>query len=441
VAEKVIDRIKAVDPGSDQIDLSRFLIAENYFVRQEYKSAADAYNKVRTEKIPEKFRGALLFHRGWSCAEAGENTSAINAFSQLIESQPNDPQLPEALAKRGLAHKAAEDWKNAQADFDTIIAKYPDSAVAELAYEQSALVQGQRKEVASMIATFGELLKKFPQSRAAPGAWFWIGSGHFDLKQFDQAIAPLEKARQLDPKTYDTEASLKIVLSYYYQQDMKNLIRSVEAERVKDGGDKRVPRPVYQFIGLKSFELDDMAAADKFLTLASTPDEPSETDYRVWFTLSEARLANHRYEGALSAVEHHLEKPDLSPQQKAKALLNKASALYHLQRLDEAWPLINEALRLRPEPEARVQAYLRLLLGDIAFARGEFEHAAAIYVVPGQMFDDPEITPLALWKIMHALNKAGKSKEAEDYRVDLEKRFPKFRPPPSPKVEARSAGI
>jgi hypothetical protein len=65
-------------------------------------------------------------------------------------------------------------------------------------------------------------------------------------------------------------------------------------------------------------------------------------------------------------------------------------------------------------------------------------HAAAIYVVPSQMFDDEEITPLALWKTIQALEKAGKPTEAAAYQTDLKKRFPKFAPPAGPRPAATS---
>ena len=78
--------------------------------------------------------------------------------------------MPEALAKRGLAHKATADWKNAQTDFEKIIESFPKSPVAELAYEQCALVRGQRKDTEGMITTFKALLEKFPATRAAAEA-------------------------------------------------------------------------------------------------------------------------------------------------------------------------------------------------------------------------------------------------------------------------------
>jgi TolA-binding protein len=427
VATQAIERIQATNPDSPQIDLSRFIVAEHFFTRLVYAQAAQAYKEIRVDKLPENLRQPLLFRRGWACQASGDAPTAIASFSQWIEANPDDPQMPQALAKRGLAYKSTEDWKSAQADFDAIIEKHPKSPVAELAYEQGALVRGQRKDTPGMIATFQALLKNFPATRAAAEAHFWIGSGHFELKKYAEALPDLVKARELDPKAYERDASLRILLCHYYQSDVPNLVKAVEAERIKDSPNTRVPRQVYQFLGLKFFEQAEMPLADKYLGLASTPDKPEETDHRVWLALSDARLANRHWDGAVVASDNFLRRSDLPPPQRAKGMLNKARALFALQKPDEATPVINEALRL--QPEARVQAHLRLLLGDIAMSQGDPAHAAAIYVVPSQMFDDEEITPLALSKTVAALEKAGKSKEAEEYRADLTKRFPNFREP------------
>lgn len=426
-AERVIARIKQINPKSEQLDLCYFILAEFYFTRQIYANAAAAYREVRADKLPENLRGAMLFRRGWACEAAGDYAGAIAALSPFIEAYPQDPNVPQALAKRGLAYKATEAYKNAQDDFDRILREFEDSPVAELAYEQSALLKGQRKDPAGMIATFEEMLRKFPHTRAAAEAWFWIGSGHFELKDYEKAIPALQKALEIDEKTYEKEANLRILVSYYYLQDVKNLTRMVEQERRKPEPETRVPREVYQYLGLKYFEAGNMPEADKYLTFASTPDRPQDTDYRIWFTLSEARLANGHFEGAVQAADFYLRKADLPPPQQAKGLLNKARALYGLQKYAEAAPVINEALRL--QPEARVQGNLRILNGDIALAQGDPAEAAQRYVVPSQMFDDEEIAPLALWKLVQALEMAGNTVKAKEYREDLSRRFPKYRPP------------
>jgi tetratricopeptide (TPR) repeat protein len=278
-----------------------------------------------------------------------------------------------------------------------------------------------------MIETFQKLLEFKPDTKAAPSAWFWTGQGYFELKKYEDCIAPFEKARKLDSGAYDKEASLKIMLAYFFLRDLENLTQAVETERRKPDGPSRVPRAVYQFMGLKYFELERMPQADQYLSFASNPTEPDQTDYRIWYTLSEARLQNNHFDGALFAAEQFLKKADLPPSQQAKGLLNKATAYYQMKKYNDAKPIVNEALRL--QPEARVQAYLRILLGDIAAAEGRFDDAAQSYVVPSQMFDDTEITPLALWKTVQALEKGGKAADAIGYKQDLEKRFPRFTPP------------
>jgi len=73
-----------------------------------------------------------------------------------------------------------------------------------------------------------------------------------------------------------------------------------------------------------------------------------------------------------------------------------------------------------------------MLLGDVAAAQGNYANAAQRYVLPSQMFDDPEITPLALWKTMKAFEQAGDQNQASDFQKDLAKRFPKWHPPTAP---------
>ncbi len=437
-AERIIERIKGMNPASEQLDLCHFILAEYFFTRQVYAQAAVSYREVRAENLPENLRASMLFRRGWSCEEAGDHAGAIASLSPFIENNPEDPQVPQALAKRGLAYKATEAYKNAQDDFDRLLRDFATSPVAELAYEQSALLKGQRKDMAGMIATFEELLKKFPRTRAEAEAWFWIGSGHFDLKNYQEAIPALEKALALDEKSYDKDAHLRILLSYYYLQDVKNLAKVVEKERLKEQPETRVPREVFQYLGLKFFEAGNMPEADKYLSFASTPDRPGDTDYRVWFTLSEARLANGHYEGAVQAADHYLRRAELPPPQQSKGLLNKARGLFGQKKYDEAGPVINEALRL--QPEARVQGNLRILNGDLALAQGDPAEAAQRYVVPSQMFDDEEIAPLALWKLIHALEKAGNTAKAKEYREDLSRRFPKYRAPLADNTPGTSQG-
>ncbi len=426
-AEAVIGKLKESQPNSEQIDLCRFLVAEFFLTKNEFGSASKWYSGIRTDKLPENLRLPCLFRRGWAAQEAGENTSAVTALGQFIASAGTDPNVPRALALRGMAYKGLQNWASAQADFDQIIAKYPGAGEEEIAYEQSALIRGQRDDRAGMIATFTKLLEKFPKTKAAPSAHFWIGRANFELKKYADALIPLDQARRIDAKTYDKEASLMIILSYYYLPDFKNLTTQVEGERQKEGGDQRVPSLVYRALGLKAFEVGENGAADKWLTLHTTYEKPADKIHsQVWSNLAEARLANGHFDGAVTASDNFLATQQV-PQVKAKTFLTKGRALLGLKKYEDANKAAQEALDL--QPEAGVEARIRLLMGDVQMAQGQFETAAGIYGIPGIMFDDPVITPLALWKTAGALEKAGQADKAAKTREDLKKRFPKFTPP------------
>jgi tetratricopeptide (TPR) repeat protein len=86
---------------------------------------------------------------------------------------------------------------------------------------------------------------------------------------------------------------------------------------------------------------------------------------------------------------------------------------------DEADKVAQEALQV--VKDGKLQAELLILEGDIYAAQGDklaaegqqaaavekWKAAAAKYAVPSQFFDDPDVTPDALYKAAKALEKAG----------------------------------
>ena len=64
-----------------------------------------------------------------------------------------------------------------------------------------------------MTATFQKLLKEFPKSAAAAQAHYYIGKSAFEAKDYETAIAEMNKARQLNKEQYGTLAALRIMSS------------------------------------------------------------------------------------------------------------------------------------------------------------------------------------------------------------------------------------
>jgi TolA-binding protein len=84
---------------------------------------------------------------------------------------------------------------------------------------------------------------------------------------------------------------------------------------------------------------------------------------------------------------------------------------------------------LRSQKEGRTNAEARILLGDIAVANGRLEDAAREYLVVSQIFTDPEVTPLALTKVIKAYQSLGNREKAQELQQELSKNFPNYKAP------------
>jgi tol-pal system protein YbgF len=66
----------------------------------------------------------------------------------------------------------------------------------------------EKRDYRLAIARFKDFLKKFPKSRLAGNAQYWIGEGHFALREFDQAVIEFDAVRSRYPEAEKIPAAL-----------------------------------------------------------------------------------------------------------------------------------------------------------------------------------------------------------------------------------------
>ena len=81
---------------------------------------------------------------------------------------------------------------------------------------------------------------------------------------------------------------------------------------------------------------------------------------------------------------------------------------------------------MKAQPEGRVNAQARLLVGEAAMERQNFEEAGKAFMSVALLYDDPEITQQALAKAAKAYEKAGKPTEAERVKAQLRQKYPDY---------------
>lgn len=389
------------------------LQAEALFKDKKYAEAGPLYARLLGAEISDELKSKSLFKLGWCQAQSGDTAGAVQTFTEYLEKNPDSPTRASALIQRGLALQQNKDYAAAMKDFDVLIDKHK-GADRELALQQKALILGQQQDYKGMTATFRQLLADYPKSSAAGQANFWIGWAAFEEKDYPAALEHLELARKLDPAQYGERAALRIILCHYYQENRTALVQAI-AEN------KNVPVPVEitRWLGRRSFDEGDYAAAERFL-LPVLDDEKS-ADPEVLIELAEAQIRQGKFAAAGPVVTKYLATAR-DPRSRARGLQAQAAVALAGRNYDEATKLAEESLLL--QPEGNLNAEGRLLIGEVAFAKGDYPEAARAFMTVAVLYNDPTVTPRALRRAAAAYRKADNGMEADKALQELQQRFP-----------------
>jgi len=445
-ARHYIEKQRAMDPTSSFIDMAHLMKAEWHFNKAEtaaggagseyakrnYQSAAESYAQVRDANVEERFHEIRVYKQGWSEVESGRYREGIQTLSRFIQDYPESDLAPSALAKRALAHQNLNDHPLALEDFITIVEGYPEAQELEYAMQQVALIQAHLRMVTEMIASYEALLERFPETRGAAEAHYWIGVGRFDQEEYAEAIPHLEAAREGDKDAYDERATLRLALAHYQLENIESLavearhyLESAPEEEDEESGRTAIPPPILEYLGQKLAGEERFEDAEFFLTRRSTPDDPGATAPAIWKLLAECRVAVNKYRGAVTAYDYLLLQTE-RPSDRAAAYLARGKVQLELEDYESARESARESLR--SQKEGRTNAEARILMGDVAAGEGDLEEAAREYLVVSQIFSDPNVTPRALEKAANAYLALGNPEQAARLRQQLQQAFPNYTP-------------
>ena len=427
-ASAYVERWREGKPQSNFLDKAWLVRAAYFFNRKVWAPAAEAYQRVRDDKLEPGKLGTYLYQRG-SAEASGGDKEAVTTLSRFIEKFPGDDRLPMAYLQRGLAGLKQEDFAAALRDFETIRDQFPKSEAAESAIYHGGKVKGIRQDYPGMVGEFQGLLKQFPETKVAAEAWYWIGTGLYQQQKYKDCVDPLRTARQMDTKTYYTDATIMIIGALTAQKDLDPLMVEVDAY-LKGNQEKKIRPDILGWLGRTVFaERQDYRAASRYLSPVVNYEDPRSTAPDLWSILGESQVENGSYESGIIALDHQLLTEE-RPAAKVRAHLLKGRAFFALGKMEEATRSVEAGLDL--DKETLLSAQLRLLLGDIAMASNRTTEAISSYGLVVQFWEDATLTPLAMAKLIEAFQKSGdpaNAAKAEGVKQDLAKRFPRFQAP------------
>ena len=418
-----VDSYLATGPSRDRADKAKLLKAQTLFQQRRFEAAGRLYLELTNSSLADQYKADCYYAAGFSFLQLNDNQSAIHAFTGLIDKFPKHRMTSKALLKRALLYQEAKNLPAALNDFNKIITDYPASAETESALLQKGLTLGQQAQYPQMAATFRELLKNYPNSTGAAQANYWIGWAAFEGKHFEEAIAPLSKARDLSPDEFAEKTTLRLILCY------QNLRKKTEAAKEVDGFIQKDPQrismvlDVCRWLGSEFYNENNFGQAAKYFGLMTKNTEPAKVDKGIWLNYAKSLNDLKNYQDASGAIDHYLELAT-DPAERAQGFLVLSSAQLGAKDLDTATKSAEQALSL--QPEGRLNAEARMSIGDIESARGNYENAARSYMSVALLYEDPEVTPRALEHAYEAFQKAGNEPQATKTLSELKSRFPNY---------------
>ncbi|MCU0796586.1 MAG: tetratricopeptide repeat protein [Akkermansiaceae bacterium] len=402
--------------------------AETLYADGKLAEAADAYRDIDPSMLSEKNRRGLLYQRGRCYESAGDHDNAAESLGEFIKQFPDDDRVPLARAARGRSLAATGANPAAIAEFDLVLQGTRDPALLTLAYLEGADLLRADNKLDAMVARCQAFLKARPTTdpAAIAKASYWAGWGLVKTNKGADAIALLENARELAPDAYAKHAGLLLCLVHLSSKNQTALVPEV-ALAIEKGYAGDLPEPLIRWAADQAFNGGDFANAARFYDLIADDENPELSPKEVWRFLGKSRLRTGDASGALAAIEHAL-KTEEDPAWKADGLADKANALLLLKRLDEATATVEEGLAMRPE--GRIGSLLHMARGDILLAENKPTEAVRSYIIPVGLMDesDRSVRPLALHKLIAALEAAGQKADAEKYRQELQQKYPDWKP-------------
>jgi TolA-binding protein len=415
-----VDQFLSSNPTVERADQARLLKAEALYKQQNYTEAAPIYAELRASQLPSKLRAESAYKLGLCHVQSKNIPGIVEAFTYYAQAFPDSPQAPAALAQRALAYQQDKNYDAALSDLNVILTKYPSAHEREAALQLKALILGQEQNPKGMSDTFRQLLKEFPKSSVAAQAQYYIGKAAFEARDYKTALTVLNTARQLNKEQYYNLATLRIISSYFGLKDRPALTKEVD-EFMSSSPAVNVPAEILEWLGIEYYNEKNYQAAEKYLSALGKINNPANVKPDFWFYLGDTATKLKNFDEAEDALGKYLQLA-VDPAGKAKALLALGAVKIAAHKPDDAQKIAEEIMAL--QPEGRVNAEARLLVGDVQSERGNFDDAGKAFMSVALLYDDPAITPRALAKAALAYQRAGKTEEADRATRQLHEKYP-----------------
>jgi TolA-binding protein len=406
-------------PTSSKNPQIQFYLIERAYQKKDFVETLRLVSGLQIEKLPASLIPEVLLRRAVSNFELRDYKSASKNFGDFILKYPKHEFASYALLKKGTAEQNGGDLQDALFSFKNFLQNFSKSQERESILYRVGLINGELKRYEELQNSFQQLIKEFPSGSLARDAKYWIGWSLFEQKKFSDALPYLIEVRKLNSEQYGTEATSRIILSRYYLEQRSELIK--ELNILKASTPVQIPVEVYRWLAQASLKDKDFYHAERyFRKLVELPSAKAfqEDSLRG---LGESLSAQVNWKAAAEIWAQLLKEfPQSHRLTETKLLLAQASR--HLKDFDQSQKIAEEVMQL--EPEGKNNALARFTIAESFEDQKKYSEAGKYFLSVAVLYDDPDLTPLALKKAIRNFEFAGDEKEADRLKEELKKKYP-----------------
>jgi tetratricopeptide (TPR) repeat protein len=410
----------------------RYLRATYLQQKKQYAQAIPLWEQLALEKnnLPQNLHlPTILLQLGEAYLRTDRYDSAATTLQKYLDLSPDLPDPLPILQHIALAWQKASRPTQAITAWKRITESTPATSALHLnALEQLASLYSTTKQEKEKIAILTRIYSDHPTSVLRPTAAYILAQEAIKEKQYPQAIALLEEARQLDPKAWDGQATYQLLALAQHSNDLDAAIKHLShytALRKENADLPPVLPSTYYWLGDTAYQRKDYPHAktflDQFLSTTTKEDEIAATSWQ----LAKINIELKSWREALTHLERFSRlRPDQT--RTSEYLLAQVRILYHTGDFDRATSAAEQILQQEPEGEFNLQA--RYWLAEIHFARRQYLEAARAFASLSYLHTDNIFTPMAIHRAAVAFEKFGDVKSAAEWRLRLRSRYPDYIP-------------
>jgi TolA-binding protein len=185
-------------------------------------TATDAMKKILHWFPDSSYRDRSLLLVGQSYTLAGKPAEARGLYAELARRIPTSTLLPEVELAGARTYVQEGDWASAIGKYEEWIGRYGTNELRALAEFNRAWATYQAGHQTNALALFTNFVARFPAHELAAQAQFWVGTYHYERKDFVNAEKSFQDKALLQNTNFAYQARMMAGRAAFARQGWKD---------------------------------------------------------------------------------------------------------------------------------------------------------------------------------------------------------------------------